>query len=53
MEFAEFEVMFSKYCAKCKYKKTPETEDPCNECLEYGFNYNTEKPRFFEEADSK
>lgn len=27
------EVDFKTYCPKCKYEKTEETKDPCNECL--------------------
>lgn len=29
------EVQFNKYCNKCKYKSTPEVEDPCNRCLHF------------------
>jgi hypothetical protein len=42
-------VQFQEYCTKCKNKKTPETEDPCNECLTYPARENTRKPLKFEE----
>lgn len=53
MEFSKMEVMFRTYCTKCKHKKLDEKMDPCNECLEHPYNYNTEKPWHFEEAESK
>lgn len=46
------EVDFDKYCKACKYKETPEAMDPCNECLDYGMNYETEKPVSFKEKDA-
>lgn len=52
-EFAEMEVMFRKYCAKCVHKKLDEKMDPCNECLSQPYNFNTEKPIHYEEAESK
>lgn len=48
MEIKEKEVNFYIYCKKCKYEKLNEAEDPCNECLERGMNYQTEKPLKFE-----
>ena len=38
------EVDFNKYCNICKYKDTPENEDPCNECLSNAFNLYSDKP---------
>lgn len=38
------EVYFWEYCKDCKYKDTPETEEPCNECLEYPMNLYSHKP---------
>ena len=43
------EVYFYKYCPECKYKSTPETDDPCNECLIHGSNVNSHKPVMFEQ----
>lgn len=38
------EVAFDKYCTECKYFKTKETDEPCNECLEHPSNEGTSKP---------
>lgn len=38
------EVRFDKYCENCKYSKTPETEDPCDECLNCPMNFESNKP---------
>ena len=38
------EVDFGDYCKTCKHAKTPEAEDPCNECLEYPMNVYSHKP---------
>lgn len=45
------EVLFSEYCKKCRYKDLEGTEEPCNECLEYGSNLNSHKPVKFEEKE--
>ena len=45
------EVNFEEYCKKCKYKDTEETDDPCNECLNQGFNIDSKKPINFKEGD--
>lgn len=45
------EVYFSEYCKTCKFEKTPETEDPCNECLEYPANLYTHKPVNWKEKE--
>lgn len=49
MDCPEKEVRFDKYCKTCKYGNKPGTEDPCNECLEDPFNYETEKPMRWKE----
>ena len=33
MENNVMEVMYAKYCSKCKHKDVPENEEPCEECL--------------------
>ena len=43
------EVYYKDYCKKCKYAKLKEHEDPCNDCLEQPYNYNSHKPIHFEE----
>ena len=45
------EVYFNEHCAKCKYEKVKETDDPCNECLSVPAMENTHKPDKFEEAN--
>ena len=42
-------VAFEVYCSKCKYAKTEDMEDPCNECLTNPTNINSHKPVNFEE----
>lgn len=43
------EVMFCKYCDKCKYKDLLDFEEPCNTCLEIPVQISTEKPVCFSE----
>lgn len=45
------EVRFDIYCKRCKSKDKRENEDPCWDCLESGFNYDSHKPINFEPAD--
>lgn len=45
------EVRFDIYCSKCKNSNTPETEDPCNDCLAQGWNEDSKKPILFKEKD--
>ncbi len=47
----EKEVNFEKYCPRCIYKDLEETLDPCNDCLDYPMNENTEKPVRFKEKE--
>lgn len=51
MEEHEKMVFFDKYCTKCKYETTEETDDPCNECLSSYTNFETRKPVKFEEKE--
>ena len=51
MEEIYKEVYFSEYCKTCKYEKVPESEDPCDECLEYPMNTYSHKPVNWEEKD--
>lgn len=44
------ECFYDVYCETCKYKNTEETDDPCNECLTFGYNIDSHKPRRYEEA---
>lgn len=52
MEYIDKEVYFHKYCPTCKYEKTSEVEEPCNECLEYGVNDYTHRPVKWKEKGS-
>lgn len=38
------EVEFYKFCKTCKFYKTAEDDDPCNECLTHGTNYHSTRP---------
>ena len=40
----EKEVDFHTYCPLCKFNKTEEYEEPCNECLENPSNLGSHKP---------
>lgn len=47
------EVDFKKYCKTCKHKELGEKFDPCNECLDYGYNLNSQKPMKWEEKKKR
>lgn len=51
MEGEHLFVDFKKYCETCKHKDTPETEDPCTECLENPMNLFSQKPVKWEEKE--
>ena len=53
MESTDIFVAFEKYCPLCKYNKYEEKFDPCNECLDYGVNKDSEKPLFFKAAEDE
>ena len=53
MEYVNKEVYFNEYCHKCKFKGTPETEDPCNECLTEPVNEYSHKPVRFKDASNQ
>lgn len=44
-------VDFKKYCKTCKYEKTKEIKDPCNECLDVGAREGTCRPERWEAKD--
>lgn len=46
------EVRFDEYCKKCKHRNLPESEDPCDLCLENPSNEWSHKPVYFEKAES-
>lgn len=39
------EVFFHEFCNTCINSAVAEEEDPCNECLYYGSNIDSHKPR--------
>ena len=41
-------IEFEKWCPKCKNNVLAEEEDPCDECLEQGWNEDSVKPVRFE-----
>ncbi|MDO4557307.1 MAG: hypothetical protein Q4B70_19510 [Lachnospiraceae bacterium] len=43
------EVDFEKYCKMCKDRNTVEINDPCNDCLDYPYNVNSQKPVNYKE----
>ena len=53
MENKQKEVFFWEYCKTCKHYSTPETDDPCNECLGEPANENSHKPVYWEGNDEK
>lgn len=53
MEHHTKEALYGKYCVKCKHHKLEGWRDPCNDCLNQGWNIDSHKPVFFEEARIK
>ena len=47
------EVRYDIYCTKCEHEKTPESEEPCYECLEESVNLHSHKPINWEEKDER
>ena len=47
------EVLFWKFCKKCKHSRKKENEEPCASCLEDHHNPNSHRPTFFEEDKQK
>lgn len=38
------EVYFDQWCSSCKYKDNSESDDPCWDCLERGWNIDSHRP---------
>lgn len=51
MEDIYKEVYFDQYCKACKHEKLPETDDPCDECLNEPVNLYSHKPVKWEEKN--
>lgn len=47
------EVRFDQYCPKCEHWEKSEAEDPCYDCLNQGWNYESHKPIMFKEKEEK
>lgn len=45
------EVYFDKYCQTCKYEKTSDADDPCDECLDNPGNIDSHKPVKWKEKE--
>lgn len=46
-------VNFRLYCPKCQHYQVPQDEEPCNECLTYPANVESEKPVMYKEKENK
>ena len=46
------EVYFHEYCKTCKYKDKEDWDDPCNDCLAQGYNYDSHKPVEYQKGES-
>ena len=47
-------VEFDKYCETCRYYETPETENPCNDCLTIPVREDSRKPeKYIENTEVK
>lgn len=46
------EVYFGNYCGRCKFKKVPENQEPCEECLSTPGRQDSHKPLKFEKGVS-
>ena len=51
MEDSMKEVYFEQYCKTCRYEKTAEHEDPCDECLNSPTNVYSHKPIKYEKRE--
>ena len=51
MDIIDLEVDYFTYCKTCQHKDVPETEEPCNECLEKPTNEHSVKPVMYEEKE--
>lgn len=47
------EVRFDQYCLICKHLSKDASEDPCWDCLNQGWNFDSHKPTMFEEDEEK
>lgn len=45
-------VYFDEYCKTCKYEKTDESDDICNDCLDEPVNEDSHKPVNWKEKEN-
>lgn len=50
MESRTREVRFDVYCQDCKYFERREDQDPCWDCLNQGWNWDSHKPVYYKET---
>lgn len=50
MESHEKEVLYAKYCGKCKYRRLQENQEPCEACLSNPSRFDSHKPLKFEKG---
>jgi hypothetical protein len=46
-------VNFRLYCPKCEHYEVAQDAEPCNECLHYPTNVESEKPVKYKEKEKK
>lgn len=44
-------IQYDKWCSKCKYEKTEEISEPCNECLTESARFQNSRPLNFKEKE--
>lgn len=47
------EVLFNEYCCKCQSVEKLESESPCYDCLNQGWNEDNHKPIYFKPKDEE
>lgn len=47
------EVYFNIYCPQCVHYSKAESEDPCWDCLENGYNFDSHRPVKFKNKDEE
>lgn len=54
MEIEERIVLYDTHCVTCQYNDIPETEEPCNRCMDEPVNLYTDRPvEWKEKKDGK
>lgn len=46
------EVYYGEYCKRCEHWAKPESEYPCDECMDEPFRYNSHMPAYFKDRGS-